>query len=92
MANYQQRAGGNPFDNRDLVYNGTDPDDSASDNDLNDHVARYAADPIAHQYLVRNVTPTTAPCPEKRSDGRSMNWWTGSIMASSPRLDCCRKR
>ncbi|SEC09480.1 DUF6351 family protein [Terriglobus roseus] len=58
IADYQQRAGGNPFDNRDLVYNGTDPDDSASDNDLNDHVARYAADPVAHQYLVRNVTPT----------------------------------
>jgi dienelactone hydrolase len=58
IGDYQRKAGGNPFDNRDLIYNGTDPDDRASDDDLNDHVRRYAADPVAHQWLVRNYTPT----------------------------------
>ena len=58
VGDYQKKAGGNPFDNRDLIYRGTDPDGRTSDDELNDGVKRYAADPIAHQWLVRNYTPT----------------------------------
>jgi len=47
----EQRAGGNPFDNRDTIYSG-----SADDNALNDGVKRYAADPGALAYLQRYVT------------------------------------
>jgi pimeloyl-ACP methyl ester carboxylesterase len=49
----EQRAGGNPFDNRDRIYSGT-----ADDNALNDNVKRYAADPGAIAYLQRYVTLT----------------------------------
>jgi len=49
----EQRAGGNPFDNRNTIYTGT-PDDNA----LNDGVKRYAADPHALLYLQRFYTPT----------------------------------
>jgi len=58
IGDYQRKANGNPFDNRDLIYRGTDPDSRASDDELNDGVKRYAADPVAHQWLVRNYTPT----------------------------------
>jgi hypothetical protein len=58
VADLQRRAGGNPFDNSDMIYNGTDLDDSASDADLNARVTRTTADPVARQYLVRNVSPT----------------------------------
>jgi pimeloyl-ACP methyl ester carboxylesterase len=47
----QQRAGGNPFDNRDTIYSG-----SADDNALNDGVKRYAAAPNAIAYLKRYLT------------------------------------
>lgn len=47
------RAGGNPFDNRDTIYTGT-----GDDNAVNDHVARYAADPKAAAYVLRYFTPT----------------------------------
>lgn len=47
------RAGGNPFDNRNVIYNGT-----ADDNTLNGAVARYAADPAAVAYLRSYYTPT----------------------------------
>lgn len=49
----QARAGGNPFDNRSIIYNGT-PDD----NTLNAGVARYAADAKAAAYLRTYYTPT----------------------------------
>jgi pimeloyl-ACP methyl ester carboxylesterase len=49
----EQRAGGNPFDNRDTIYVGS-PDDNA----LNDGVKRYAADPGAIAYLQRYITLT----------------------------------
>ena len=49
----QHKAGGNPFDNRNYIYTGTD-DDRA----LNDGVRRYAAEGAAAQYLTRYYTPT----------------------------------
>ena len=49
----QHKAGGNPFDNRNYIYTGTE-DDRA----LNDSVKRYAADGAAAQYLTRYYTPT----------------------------------
>ena len=49
----QQKASGNPFDNRNYIYTGTE-DDRA----LNNGVQRYAADPAATQFLVRYYTPT----------------------------------
>ena len=53
----QRRAGGNPFDNRDYIYNGTSPNSTAGDFALNDGVRRYAADPHAREYLFRHYTP-----------------------------------
>ncbi len=49
----QQRGGGNPFDNRNVIYTGT-PDDNA----LNAEVKRYTADPKAQAYLRTYYTPT----------------------------------
>ncbi len=49
----QQKAGGNPFDNRNYIYTGT-----SDDRALNDAVKRYAADPAATQFLVQYYTPT----------------------------------
>ncbi len=49
----QQRTGGNPFDNRSVIYSGT-PDD----NELNAGVKRYAADPKSVAYLRNYYTPT----------------------------------
>lgn len=49
----RQKAGGNPFDNRNLIYTGT-----TDDNTLNDKVQRYAADGKAVAYLAQNYTPT----------------------------------
>jgi len=49
----EQRAGGNPFDNRNTIYEGTD-----DDNALNDHVARYKSEPRAAAYLERYYTPS----------------------------------
>jgi len=53
LKDLEQRSGGNPFDNRDTIYNGT-PDDNA----VNDNVKRYRADPEALEYLKRFYTPT----------------------------------
>ena len=53
LKDIEQRAGGNPFDNRDTIYTGS-PDDNA----LNDGVKRYAPDPNALAYLQRFVTLT----------------------------------
>lgn len=53
VKDFQQKAGGQPFDNRNLVYVGTE-DDAA----LNRGVERYAGDPLAAQYLMQFFTPT----------------------------------
>ncbi|MCI0626277.1 MAG: S9 family peptidase, partial [Acidobacteria bacterium] len=53
LKDLQQRGGGNPFDNRNTIYEGT-PDDNA----LNDGVARYMADPRAAQYVRLHYTPS----------------------------------
>jgi hypothetical protein len=58
VGDLQRRAGGNPFDNRNYLYSGTNPSGSASDMELNDHVQRYAADPKAFAYLARHYTST----------------------------------
>lgn len=49
----QFRAGGNPFDNRNTIYDGFD-DDVA----LNRGVKRYAADAKAREYLRQHYSPT----------------------------------
>ena len=54
----QQRAGGNPFDNRNFVYDGTSPSSAGDDFELNAKVRRYAASPQARAYLLRHYTPT----------------------------------
>lgn len=53
LKDLQQRGGGNPFDNRNIIYGGT-PDDNA----LNDGVKRYASNPRATEYLRLYYTPT----------------------------------
>jgi hypothetical protein len=58
IADLQHRAGGNPFDNRNFLYTGTNPTSTVADNALNDGVKRYAADPKAREYLLRHYTPT----------------------------------
>jgi pimeloyl-ACP methyl ester carboxylesterase len=49
----QQRAGGNPFDNRNIIYTGTGDDPA-----VNAAVKRYAADSKAAAYLRNYYTPT----------------------------------
>jgi hypothetical protein len=58
IGDMQRRAHGNPFDNRNFVYSGTDAGNSASDGLLNDNVRRYTADPGARAYLIHHYTPT----------------------------------
>ena len=58
ITDMQHRAGGNPFDNRNVLYTGTTPGSTASDEALNDGVKRYAADEAARRYLVAHYTPT----------------------------------
>ena len=58
LADMQRRAGGNPFDNRNWIYSGTNPSLTASDVELNETVRRYTADRRARDYLVRHYTPT----------------------------------
>jgi pimeloyl-ACP methyl ester carboxylesterase len=53
LLDLQRRAGGNPFDNRDVIYES--PDDY---NALNDGVKRYAADARASEYIRAWYTPT----------------------------------
>jgi hypothetical protein len=53
LKDLQQRSGGNPFDNRDTIYEGS-PDDEA----LNDGVKRYAADANAEAFLRANYSPS----------------------------------
>ncbi len=49
----REKAGGNPFDNRNLIYTGT-----TDDNALNARVRRYAADPKALKYVAEFGSPT----------------------------------
>jgi pimeloyl-ACP methyl ester carboxylesterase len=58
IGDMQRRAGGNPFDNRNYIYTGTNPDKSTSDFALNDAVKRYAALPKAQEYLMRHYYPS----------------------------------
>lgn len=58
IADLQRRGGGNPFDNRNWIYAGTNPASSPSDIELNDTVRRYASDRKAREYLMRHYTPT----------------------------------
>ena len=53
LMDLEQRGGGNPFDNRNIIYSGT-PDDNA----LNDGVKRYKSNPRAIEYLHTYYTPT----------------------------------
>ncbi len=53
LKDLQQRGGGNPFDNRDTIYENT-----GQDNAVNDGVKRYAADARAAEYLRRFYTPS----------------------------------
>ena len=53
LKDLQQRGGGNPFDNRNTIYEGT-----SDDNALNDGVARYSADHRAAEYVRRYYTRT----------------------------------
>lgn len=58
IGDMQRRAGGNPFDNRNTIYSGTDAGNSAGDYELNDKVRRYDAQPLPRAYLLRHYTPT----------------------------------
>jgi pimeloyl-ACP methyl ester carboxylesterase len=53
LKDLQQRSGGNAFDNRDTIYNGSSDDDA-----LNEGVKRYAADPGADRFLRAHYEPT----------------------------------
>jgi pimeloyl-ACP methyl ester carboxylesterase len=53
LKDIEQRSGGNPFDNRSVIYAGTGDDDA-----VNDGVKRYAADQRAAEYLLTWYTPT----------------------------------
>jgi hypothetical protein len=58
IGDLQQRARGNPFDNRNTIYNASVPPNPAADTVLNNKVRRYSAAPRALGYLVRHYTPT----------------------------------
>ena len=51
----RHKAGGNPFDNRNLIYTGT-----TDDNALNEKVKRYAADERAVDYVAAHYSPSGA--------------------------------
>jgi pimeloyl-ACP methyl ester carboxylesterase len=53
LKDLEERAGGNPFDNRNTIYAGM-----TDDNAVNEHVKRYPADPGALNYIQRYYTPT----------------------------------
>jgi pimeloyl-ACP methyl ester carboxylesterase len=57
VGDLQKRGGGNPFDNRNLIYAGTSPTSTGDDFELNAKVRRYAAAPQARAYLQRHYTP-----------------------------------
>ena len=53
LKDLEQRSGGNPFDNRNTIYTRLPASDT-----VNDHIARYEADPGALTYLQQFYTPT----------------------------------
>jgi pimeloyl-ACP methyl ester carboxylesterase len=53
LLDLQERSGGNPFDNRNTIYETSD-----NYNALNDGVKRYSADPKAAEYIRTWYTPT----------------------------------
>jgi pimeloyl-ACP methyl ester carboxylesterase len=57
VADMQRRSGGNPFDNRNYIYTGTNPANSATDYALNDGVRRYASDVRGRDYLLHHYSP-----------------------------------
>ena len=58
IGDIQRRAGGNPFDNTNYIYTGTNPASMTTDAELNDHVQRYTAAPKAIDYLTHHYTPS----------------------------------
>ena len=58
ISDMQHRAHGNPFDNRNYLYTGTNPANAFGDFELNDKVRRYAASPSARAYLLRHYSPS----------------------------------
>jgi hypothetical protein len=58
IGDMEHRAGGNPFDNRNTIYSGTNAANSFGDYELNDNVRRYIAQTKARAYLVRHYTPS----------------------------------
>ncbi len=58
IADMQRRAGGNPFDNRNWIYTGTNPVVTTTDISLNETVRRYPAEKKARDYLIRHYTPS----------------------------------
>ena len=56
ITDVERRSGGNPFDNRNVIYTGTGS--TALDADLNTHVQRYVADSHARDYLLHYYSPT----------------------------------
>ena len=53
LKDLEQRSGGNPFDNRNTIYTRLPASDA-----VNDHIARYEADPGALAYLQQFYTPS----------------------------------
>jgi pimeloyl-ACP methyl ester carboxylesterase len=53
LKDIEHRAGGNPFDNSNTIYEGT-----SNDKDLNDGVRRYQSSPTAAAFLRQHYTPT----------------------------------
>jgi pimeloyl-ACP methyl ester carboxylesterase len=53
IADLRAKSGGNPFDNRNLIYTGT-----ANDALVNQRVQRYAADPNAYRFISAWYSPT----------------------------------
>jgi len=57
MSDFQKKTGGNPFDNRNYIYNRSS-DDPRTDYALNDGMRRYAADDKARKWVLTWYTPT----------------------------------
>ncbi|WP_263416027.1 alpha/beta hydrolase [Terriglobus albidus] len=57
MADFQRKAGGNPFENRNYIYTRSS-EDPHTDYALNDGVRRYAADDKARKWVATWYTPT----------------------------------
>ena len=58
IGDMERRSGGNPFDNRNTIYSGTNASNSFGDYELNDKVHRYEGQALPRAYLLRHYTPT----------------------------------